>query len=268
MLRALLLVLALQAGSVPLAEMLERARQNLESSDRAAARRELTAALKLYPTSPAVYNFLGVLEAGEGNYGEAERRFREAVLRAPDYTDAWLNLGRLCQENGATDPKAATKALAAYQAILRYEPSHAAARFQSAALLQAMGEFGRSLEELGRLAPADQDRPAALAVRLADHAGKGERAEADAAAGKLLAQGGYALANFPENSAAGISGAFGKLGDLLVQFHHVTGKLFIDPRHTRVQGGKALGVAALRVAKNEVADLLDLAIGRWRSAAG
>jgi tetratricopeptide (TPR) repeat protein len=191
MLRALLLVLALQAGSVPLAEMLERARQNLESSDRAAARRELTAALKLYPTSPAVYNFLGVLEAGEGNYGEAERRFREAVLRAPDYTDAWLNLGRLCQENGATDPKAATKALAAYQAILRYEPSHAEARFQSAALLQATGEFGRSLDELGRLAPADQDRPAALAVRLADHAGKGERAEADAAAGKLLAQGGF-----------------------------------------------------------------------------
>ena len=191
MLRSLLLVLALQPGSASLPEMLERARLSLEASDRAAARRELTEALRLYPTSPAVRNFLGVLEAGEGNYGEAEKHFREAVLRAPDYTDAYLNLGRLYQENGAKDPKAATKALAAYQAILRYQPDHSEARFQSAALLQAMGEFGRSLDELRRLPPADQERPAALAVRLADHAGKGEHGEADAAAEKLLGQGGF-----------------------------------------------------------------------------
>jgi hypothetical protein len=45
------------------------------------------------------------------------------------------------------------------------------------------------------------------------------------------------------------------------------GKLF-SMCHARVQGGEALGVAALRVAKNEVADLLDLAIGRGRSAGG
>jgi len=171
--------------------MLERARQSLEASDRPAARRELTEALRRYPTSPAVRNFLGVLEAGEGRYTEAERRFREAVRLVPQYTDAYLNLGRLYQEHGEKDTQAATKALAAYQAILRYQPDHSEARFQSAALLQAMGEFGRSLDELRRLPPADQERPAALAVRLADHAGKGERAEADAAAGKLLARGGF-----------------------------------------------------------------------------
>ncbi|HSD65828.1 MAG TPA: tetratricopeptide repeat protein [Vicinamibacteria bacterium] len=191
MLRPLLLVLALQAAAGPLPAMLERARQHLEAADRPAARRELTEALRLYPSSPAVHNFLGVLEAGEGNFREAEKRFREAVARAPDYTDAWLNLGRLYQENAGKDPEAATKAVGAYQAILRYEPRHAEARFQSAALLQAKGEFGRSLEELGRLPPAAQERPAAVAVRLADHVGKGERAEADAAAGKLLSQGGF-----------------------------------------------------------------------------
>jgi tetratricopeptide (TPR) repeat protein len=191
MVLSLLLVLAVQPGPAPLPEMLTRARELLEASDRAAARRELTEALKLYPASPAVRNFLGVVEAGDGNYPAAENRFREAVQRAPDYTDAYLNLGRLYQEHGGSDPKAATKALAAYQAILRYEPAHAEARFQSAALLQATGEFSRSLEELDRLSPADRGRPAALAVRLADHAGKGERAEADAAAGKLLAQGGF-----------------------------------------------------------------------------
>jgi tetratricopeptide (TPR) repeat protein len=187
----LLLVLAVQPGPAPLPEMLTRARELLEVSDRAAARRELSEALKLYPASPAVRNFLGVVEAADGNYLAAENRFREAVQRAPDYTDAYLNLGRLYQEHGEGDPKAATKALAAYQAILRYDPAHAEARFQSAALLQALGEFSRSLEELGRLSPADRDRPAALAVRLADHAGKGERAEADAAAEKLLATGGF-----------------------------------------------------------------------------
>ncbi len=186
-----LLLLAAQPGPTPLPEMLARALPDLEASDRAAARRELTEALRLYPASPAVRNFLGVVEAGEGNYLAAEKRFHEAVLRAPDYTDAYLNLGRLYQEHGGSDPKAASKALAAYQAILRYDPAHAEARFQSAALLQAMGEFARSLDELGRLPLGDRDRPAALAVRLADHAGKGERAEVDAAAEKLLARGGF-----------------------------------------------------------------------------
>jgi tetratricopeptide (TPR) repeat protein len=187
----LLLLLAAPPSSRPLPEILERARQLLEGSDTAAARRELTDALRLYPASPAVYNFLGVLEAGEGNYDEAERRFREAVARAPQYTDAHLNLGRLHQEHGGEDPQAAAKALVAYQAVLRYEPDHAEARFQTAALLQAMGEFERSLAELDRLSPADRARPAALAVRLADHAGKDDRAAADAAADELLAQGAF-----------------------------------------------------------------------------
>ncbi|HUL76751.1 MAG TPA: tetratricopeptide repeat protein, partial [Vicinamibacteria bacterium] len=138
----LALLLAAQPGPTPLPELLTRARERLEASDRPGARRELAEALRLYPESPAVRNFLGVLEAGEGHFAEAERRFQEAVLRAPDYTDAHLNLGRLYQES--RDPKAATKALAAYQAVLRHEPGHAEARFQSAALLQALGEFGRS----------------------------------------------------------------------------------------------------------------------------
>jgi tetratricopeptide (TPR) repeat protein len=186
MVLTLLLLLATQSGSPPLTDLLTRARQDLEASDRPAARRELTQALRLYPGSPAVYNFLGVLEAAEGNYREAERRFREAVGRSPQYTDAYLNLGRLYQENAAQDPQAAAKALAAYQAILHYAPDHSEARFQSAALLQALGKFDRSLEVLGRLPPADPDRPAALAVRCADHVGKGQRAEADEAAGKLI----------------------------------------------------------------------------------
>jgi lipoprotein NlpI len=97
--------------------MLERARLSLEASDRAAARRELTEALRLYPASPAVRNFLGVLEAGEGHYTAAEKRFREAVLRAPDYTDAHLNRAASTRRTGRDrEPR---PGLAAYQAILR-----------------------------------------------------------------------------------------------------------------------------------------------------
>jgi len=191
MIPALLLLLLAQSGATPLADMLSQARQYLEASDTSAARRELMRALRFYPASPAVYNFLGVLEAGEGNFEEAERRFHEALLRAPQYTDAHLNLGRLYQENAGRDEKAAAKALAAYEALLRYDPGHAEARFQSAALLLAMGEFGRSLETLKQLPAADLARPAALAVLCADHAGKGERADADAVAEKLLGQGEF-----------------------------------------------------------------------------
>jgi tetratricopeptide (TPR) repeat protein len=193
-----LLLLALQASPAALPEnptalpeLLKRAMQLLQASDRASARRELTEALRLYPASPAVRNFLGVVEAGDGHYGAAERRFQEAVRLTPDYTDAYLNLGRLYQENASHDPKAATKALAAYQAILGYDSAHADARFQCAALLLSMGEFSRSLAELDRLAPDDRDRPAALAVGLAAHAGKGERSEADAAAERLMVRGGF-----------------------------------------------------------------------------
>src|SRR6266496_4708620 len=188
MLAPLLLLLAapIQAGHPPLPDLLTRAQQRLEASDRSGARRELTEALRLYPASATVHNFLGVLEAQEGNYPAAEARFREAIGRRPQYTDAYLNLGRLYQDNAGKDEQAVRKGLAAYEAVLQYQPDHAEARYQSAALLRVLGEFGPSLEHLARLSPGDQERPSALAVRCADHAGRGERAEADRAAERLL----------------------------------------------------------------------------------
>jgi tetratricopeptide (TPR) repeat protein len=176
------------AERAPLAELLELAQRRLVASDRNGARRELTRALALYPGSPAVRNFLGVVDAEDGNYRAAEVRFREAVERAPQYTDAFLNLGRLYQENAGKDADAVRKALAVYEKILEYQPDHAEARYQDAVLLRLLGEFGRSLEQLGRLPPADQERTNTLAVRCADHAGRGERAEADRACEKLLAR--------------------------------------------------------------------------------
>ncbi|HVQ29588.1 MAG TPA: tetratricopeptide repeat protein, partial [Vicinamibacteria bacterium] len=174
-----------QDGS-PLLEQLGRAQRLLEAEDRAGARRELDQALRLHPESPLVRNFLGVLEAQEGHYAAAESRFREALARAPQYTDAALNLGRLYLENAAQDPGALGKALVVYTGVLQYQPDHVDARYQSAFILHAQGEFGRSLEQLDRLPAADQQRPTALALRCGDEAGRGDRAKADAAADRLL----------------------------------------------------------------------------------
>ena len=186
---ALLLALlgaSLPPDSSPLLERLGRAQRLLEAQDHPAARRELSEALRLHPESPVVRNFLGVLEAQEGNYVAAEARFREALARGPHYTDAALNLGRLYQENTATDKEAIRKAVAVYEELLGYAPDHAEARYQSAVVLHAQGEFGRSLTHLDLLPPADQERPAALALRCGNEAGRGERPKADEAAERLL----------------------------------------------------------------------------------
>jgi len=174
-------------AAAPLSELLTRARDRIEAGDRAAARAALDEALRAYPASPAVRNFLGVRSASEGGYDEAERHFKAAVQRDPRYTDAWLNLGRLYQENAAKDAGAPRKALAAYESVLRFEPAHRDARFQSAALLQALGEFDRSQAELARLPEEDLEKPAALAVACANLAARGAGTEADAAAEKMLA---------------------------------------------------------------------------------
>lgn len=173
-------------GSDSLPDLLTRAQQLLEAGDRTGARRELTLARKSYPGSPIVSNFLGVLAAEEGDERAAEALFREALQGAPRYTDASLNLGRLYQQAAGKDQAAVDKALAVYQAILAYEPGHAEARYQSAVLRQARGEFARALADLDLLSPVDRERPGALAVRCAALVGKGDRAGADAAADRLL----------------------------------------------------------------------------------
>jgi tetratricopeptide (TPR) repeat protein len=198
MILALLLALAtppVDAPGPPLEEILSRALAHLEASEAEAARREVERALELYPSSPAVHNFLGVLEAHDGRAEAAERHFRDATRLAPQYTDAYLNLGRLGQEASARDPEAARRALDAYRAILAYDPDHAEARFQSAVLHQVLGDYDLSLEDLNRLSPADRERPAALAVRLADHVGRGDQAAADRAADVLLGRAGVAEAD-------------------------------------------------------------------------
>jgi len=177
----------LSAGPASLAESLARVQTLLDQGDRAKARAELMQALQAHPAHPVALNFLGVVEAQDGHYQAAEARFRDAIRGAPRLTDAYLNLGHLYQDNAGQDAGALGKALDTYAALLRYEPTHPEALYQSAVLLQARGEFERSLANLARLPAGQQKRAQVLAVRCADEAGAGRHAEADRAADALLA---------------------------------------------------------------------------------
>jgi tetratricopeptide (TPR) repeat protein len=184
---ALMLAAASAPAQTPaLGEALSRAQALLEQGDRAGARRALLAALRSHPGHPVLQNFLGVVEAQDGGYATAEAHFRGAVRAHPRYTDAYLNLGRLYQENAGRDPDAVRKALAAYDAVLGYDPDHAEALYQSAVLLRAGGDFTRSLERLSRLPAKQRSRAQVLAVRLADEVGAGRREDADRSMEALL----------------------------------------------------------------------------------
>ena len=175
---------AAAATSDPRALLVE-IQQLLEKGDYAAARGRLTLALKEFPNEAAFYNFMGVVEVQSRNYRAAELDFQKAVEKAPRFTGAYLNLGRLYQEHADRIPQASEKALEAYQRLLKFEPDNVEANYQSALLLQLLGSFKSSLEHLARLPAPAQERSQALAVRCADYVSLEERTRADSTAQEL-----------------------------------------------------------------------------------
>jgi len=167
-------------------EAARKIQQLLQQGELAAARSALTQALQEFPREASLHNLEGVTEAQQGNYAAACRRFRKPIEEAPHYTEAFLNLGRLYQENASKDPPASQKALETYQRLLRFEPDNVEANYQAAVLLLGRGSFQDSLDRLARLPAADQDHPQALAVRCGDYAGLGQQAQASSAADRLL----------------------------------------------------------------------------------
>src|SRR2546426_2190406 len=171
-----------------LAEPLAHVQQLIERRDLAAARSELTGALGAYPKDPGLRNLLGVVEAQQGDYRKAEADFKIAIAAGSRFTGAYLNLGRLYQENAAKDPRASEKGLEIYRRLLDFEPGNVEAIYQTAVLLGRLGSFQASLDQLSRLPAEDQQRAQALSVRCADYAGLGETARAEGAAARLLAR--------------------------------------------------------------------------------
>ncbi len=154
--------------------VLRRIQALLTKGDVPAARAALSRALKDYPKEPVLYNFLGVIEAQEHNYRQAESSFRKAIELAPAYAGAYVNLGHLYQENLATDPQAVRKGIAVYQGLLRLKPDSVEGNYQLAVLLQVQGSFRKAIKHLDRLPAATRDGAQALSVRCAALAGLGD----------------------------------------------------------------------------------------------
>jgi tetratricopeptide (TPR) repeat protein len=150
------------------------------------ARKLLSRSRKEFPVDPGFDNLLGIIEAQEKNYKAAEAAFQRAIAHAPKFTNAYLNLGRLYQQNPAADAEALAKALQTYRKVLRYQPDNLEANYQTSVLLQLRGDHRASLAQLSRL-PEDYRRSAqSLSLYCANYAGLGDRARAGETADLLL----------------------------------------------------------------------------------
>jgi tetratricopeptide (TPR) repeat protein len=183
---ALLLSWSLQGAARSPSEVMQQIQRLIQQGDLTTAGSQLTRALQEFPNEPGLYNLMGVVAAQQRDYASAESLFKKAVEKAPQFTGAYLNLGRLYQENAGKEPGALQKGLETYQKILSYEPAHVEANYQSALLLQHQGLFKLSLGHLARLPAPEQERAQALSVRCADQLGLGEESQASAVAEKLL----------------------------------------------------------------------------------
>ncbi len=153
------------------------ARQDLAGADAA-----VNAALRQFPSDPAVHNFAGVVAAQRGQFEPAREHFEQAIRLAPREAAAYENLGRLYQEHAASDPSARPKALDTYKRLLAIDPSNAEGLFQAGLLLAIDGNFAESRTLLERLPEKTRESSQVLAVLAVDLAGTRDRQARDALA--------------------------------------------------------------------------------------
>jgi tetratricopeptide (TPR) repeat protein len=194
-------------------QIILRIQQLIQEHNLVEAHRQLVEAAKQYPSDEGFDNLRGIVEAQQGDYIAAEKSFRQAVAKAPRFTGAYLNLGRLYQENVAADPQARRKALDVYGRVLSYQPMNEEANYQSAALLLQQGEYKKSVDYLLRVSSKSQSSPQILSIFCADYAGLGNRQAADDAAAKLLAASDFSEAD-AQQALLGLT--LGKRDDLIV----------------------------------------------------
>lgn len=154
----------------------------IQNGDLRAARREAGKALQSFPSDPRLYNFLGVIDAQEKNAGGAEIDFRRAIAIAPSFTGAYLNLGRLYQEQMALE-----EALGVYEKLLEISPNEVEAIYQASSLLYRLSRFRESQQYLAHLSVEARHSAAALSLSCANHAALDQSTQAKACAKELIA---------------------------------------------------------------------------------
>ena len=138
-------------------------------------------------------NLSGVIEAQAHHYSAAEAEFKRAIERQPRLTAAYLNLGRLYQENVSTDSQANQKALVIYDTVLGYEPGNAEANYQSALLLLEAGKYQASLMRVSRLPKTARESAQALSISCADYLGLGDHKNTSTVLAQLLKSSDFSM---------------------------------------------------------------------------
>jgi len=187
--------------------------QLIEEHDLERARLQISEAARRHPADEGFDNLLGIVEAQQGNYFAAEASFRKAISKAPRFTGAYLNLGRLYQENVADDPQALRKAVDVYSRVLVYDAANAEANYQSAVLLLRQGKYQESLNDISRLPAEYGSNAQTLSIQCADYAGLGKHEEAGTAAARLQASPDFSE---PDAQYALLGLIPGKRDDLVV----------------------------------------------------
>src|SRR5438093_1160461 len=190
-----------------------RIQRLIQEHDLEKAHLELAEAAKEFPTDEGFDNLLGIVEAQQGAFIAAEKSFRRAIAKAPRFTVAYLNLGRLYQENIAADPQARRKALDVYRRVLDYDAVNAEANYQSAALFLQQGQYQVSLDRVSRLSAEQRNSAQTLSIQCADYAGLGNRKGAEEAAARLMAAPDFSE---PDAQQALLGLLPGKRDDLIV----------------------------------------------------
>ncbi len=159
----------------------------LDRSELSGAKAEVDAALKTYPADPALLNLAGAVEAQSGAPAAAASHFQAAIRLAPLVAAPYENLGRLYQEQSASDPSARAKALDVYQRLLAFDPQNAEGCYQSGFLLALDGRFAEARAMVERLPSDIRAQPQVLTLTATVLQGVGDTAAASAAATRWIA---------------------------------------------------------------------------------
>lgn len=164
-LRFILVVAGLAAGvwAVPQAggrasDAVAQAQTLLRDGHAAAAAALLQGELKRHPGDASRLDLAGVAEAQLGHQAAAERDLLSAIQAAPDLAGAYLNLGRLYQQEHDTG-----KALEIYRRLLHRHPGNPEAHYQSAVLLLQAHQGRQALHHLLQL-PAEAQQHSQVAA--------------------------------------------------------------------------------------------------------
>ena len=222
-------------------ELILEIQQSIADQNLERARVLLKQAAAQFPAHGGFDNLRGILDAREGNYSGAEISFTLAIQRQPQFIGAYLNLGRLYQENAAKDAQARKKAAAVYRRLLEFDSANPEARYQLATLLMLQGQYRESLSHLSLLPQDVRGSTQALAVSCADYAGIGDAQRTTALARQMSSDPKLTEADLRLVSPALVSA---KRDDLLIQLYVFLSKL--EPLTPSV-----LGVLGLAYERND-----------------